>query len=73
MHWAMGLVGFVLVQWWILSAPASGLPAVSHQAQIVGGIIGAIAFGWGWEFIVRLFRLFKSRLPSKPPEHGAGD
>jgi hypothetical protein len=71
-HWCAAFVGFVLVQWWLLEAPSHGYPAVSHEAQFVGGVIGALAFGWGWEGIIRLFRLLKGSAPSKPPEHGTG-
>jgi hypothetical protein len=69
MHWASALVGFVLAYWVLFVA---GDPKLSSEARFVFGAIGAIAFGWGWAGIVRLFRLLKGSSPSKPPEHGAG-
>jgi hypothetical protein len=72
-HWLAALVGFVLAQWLLWSSwHGGGMPPASHAEQFWAGIIGAVAGGMGWEGIIRLFRLLKGSVPSKPPEHGAG-
>jgi hypothetical protein len=70
MHWAFGLVGFVLAYWIIFVA---GDPKLSHEARFVFCVIGAIAGGWIWEGISRLFSLLKGGVPRKSSEDGAGE
>jgi hypothetical protein len=70
MHWAFGLVGFVLAYWVLFVA---GDPKLSQEARFVFAAIGAIAGGWIWELITRLFPLLKGGVPRQPPKDGAGE
>jgi hypothetical protein len=72
-HWCAAFVGFLLVPWLLLQAPAHGMHPASHQEIFAGAIIGGAAFAWLWEGITRLFPLLKGSPPSKPPEDGTGE